>query len=390
MSETIPLNPDVLRWARESAGYSIDDIVDKIKRKTVTAETIQAWENGNDSPSYPQLETLAYNIYKRPIALFFFPEPPEEETPEQSFRTLPKEEIELIEPRVLYLIRQARSMQENLRELFGNKNPVPKKIWLDINLRNYSSVSDTATSIRKYLGTDLNTQYKFQSIDKALKHWRNLLEDFGIFIFKEAFKEDDFSGFCLYDDAFPIIFVNSSQPKNRQVFTLFHELGHLLFRTGGVDLRHDEFVKRMHGQNKRIEVFCNKFAGEFLVPTKDIKKLLVGQEINDKLLSNLANKYSVSREVILRKSLDLKYITQVFYETKVKEWETERLERPKSNKGRGPTYYQTRGAYLGEHYIETVFSKYYQGAISKSELAEYLGIKEANVGKFEGHLLSRS
>ncbi|KKL56723.1 hypothetical protein LCGC14_2242570, partial [marine sediment metagenome] len=40
-------------------------------------------------------ERLAYEIYKRPLALFFFPEPPEEETPKESFRTLPQEEIDL-------------------------------------------------------------------------------------------------------------------------------------------------------------------------------------------------------------------------------------------------------------------------------------------------------
>jgi len=45
-------------------------------------------------------------------------------------------------------------------------------------------------------------------------------------------------------------------------------LAHLLFRTGGVDLRHDDFIRRMSGNNKHIEVFCNKFAGEFLVPSE--------------------------------------------------------------------------------------------------------------------------
>ena len=37
---------------------------------------IDAWERGEASPTYIQLEDLAYEIYRRPIALFFFPNVP--------------------------------------------------------------------------------------------------------------------------------------------------------------------------------------------------------------------------------------------------------------------------------------------------------------------------
>jgi Zn-dependent peptidase ImmA (M78 family) len=58
----------------------------------------------------------------------------------------------------------------------------------------------------------------------------------------------------------------------------------------------------MSGNNKHIEVFCNKFAGEFLVPSEDVQKNLRNKSIDDNLLAGLAKKYSVSREVILQKS----------------------------------------------------------------------------------------
>ena len=387
MSERIPVNPDILRWARETAGYSIEDVVDKIKRKHVTVEVVQDWEAGNASPSYPQLEKLAYKIFKRPLALFFFPEPPEEETPEQSFRTLPQEEINLLKPKLLYLIRKAMVFRENLKELYDYANPARKKIYIDFEIKSFDSVSDVTKEVRKYLDASLDEQYALESYEAALKYWRNLLEEHGIFIFKDAFEDDEFSGFCLYDDEFPIIYINNSQAKSRQIFTLFHELAHLLFRTGGVDLRHDDFIRRMRGVNKRIEVFCNEFAGEFLVPSEDVHTYLRNKNIDDNLLSGLAKKYSVSREVILRKCFDLRYVNQAFYDAKVREWVTERLGYDSS--GSGGNYYWTQKAYLGEHYIETAFSKYYQGVISKSQLSDYLGIKEANVLKFEDHLLSR-
>ena len=388
MSESIPVNPDIMRWARETAGYSIEDVVDKIKRKRVTAKVVQDWENGNASPSYSQLEKLAYKIFKRPLALFFFPEPPEEETPRQSFRTLPRQEIDLIEPTMLYLIRKAMALRENLTELYDNVNPAKQKIFIDFEFKSSDSVSNMAKDVRKYLGSSLDEQYALKSNEDALKYWRNLLEEHGIFIFKDAFKDDDFSGFCLYDKVYPIIYINNSQAKSRQIFTLFHELAHLLFRTGGVDLRHDDFVQGMSGDNKHIEVFCNKFAGEFLVPSEDIQKHLHNESIDDNLLSDLAKKYSVSREVILRKCLDLGYVSQAFYESKVREWEPESPKNKKSSSG--GDYYRTKNAYLGDRYVETAFSKYYQGVISKSQLSDYLGIKESKVLKFEDKMLSRS
>lgn len=387
MNENIPVNPNIIRWARESTGYSIEDVVKKIDRKHVTVKVVQDWEDGNSSPTYPQLEKLAYELFKRPLALFFFPEPPEEETPRQSFRTLPQEEIGLLKPKLLHLIRKAMVFRENLKELFDYVNPAKKKIYMDFEIKNSVSVSDVAMEVRNYLGVSLNEQYALKSTEDALKYWRNLLEEHGIFIFKDSFKEDEFSGFCLYDDVFPIIYIDNNQPKIRQIFTLFHELAHLLFKTDGIDLNHDDFIQSMSGSNKQIEIFCNKFAGEFLVPTEDVKKHLRNMSINGNLLSKLARKYSVSREVILRKCLDLGYIDHEFYNAQVREWKYEILKYDRSDSG--GNYYLTKKTYVGDRYVETAFSKYYNGVISKLQLSEYLGMKEANLLKFEDHLLSR-
>ncbi|NCC61083.1 MAG: ImmA/IrrE family metallo-endopeptidase [Verrucomicrobiae bacterium] len=388
MSEQIPVNPDMLRWARETGGFGVDDVVSKLKRKRVTVETVEAWEQGVQSPSYAQLEQLAYKLYKRPLALFFFPEPPEEETPRESFRTLPRDEIKLLDPRLLYRVREARVMQENLRELFDGVNPSRRMVCVDIAIRENDAVSDVARAVRQYFGVGLNRQYALKNNDEALSFWRDVVENHGVFVFKDAFKDDECSGFCLYDDIFPVIYINNSQPKIRQIFTLFHELAHLLFRTGGVDLRHDDFVRDMRGENRRVEVFCNKFSGEFLVPTEDIMPFIINKTITDQLLMRLAGKYSVSREVILRKCLDLNQITNSFYRQKVDEWNEERKTTGASKKG-GGDYYNNQGVYLGLHYIEAAFSKFYQGSITKPQLAEYLGMKTSSVNTLENRMLLR-
>ena len=81
----------------------------------------------------------------------------------------------------------------------------------------------------------LANQYAWPDDETALKTWRKVLTDAGVFVFKDAFRVEGYSGFSLYDDEFPIIYVNNSATKTRQIFTLFHELAHLLFHTSGID-----------------------------------------------------------------------------------------------------------------------------------------------------------
>ena len=385
MSEQIPVNPDMLKWARETASLGVDDVVRKMKRKRITAETVLSWENGEDSPSYIQLERIAYEIYKRPLALFFFPEPPQEETPKQSFRTLPDYAIERLPQRIRFLIRKAKVMQLNLAELYDNANPAPRHIVRDLLFDPRVSAEQMAATVRDYLGIDLAKQRQWRNSEEALKVWRDALEEHGVFVFKDAFRVDPFSGFCLYNEQFPIIYVNNSKPKNRQIFTLFHELAHLLFRTGGIDTPLDDYLDHLEGDSRRIEVLCNRFTGEFLVPGRDFDQRTRGMAINDESIQELAETYHVSREVILRKLLDRKLVEPAVYEEKARDW----TQSAKKGSGKDGNYYRTMGAYLGERYLGTAFSRYYQNRISVEQLADYLGVKVKNVPGMESLLFPR-
>src|SRR3546814_19407488 len=68
-------------------------------------------------------------------------------------------------------------------------------------------------SVRRYLGVSLEQQCAWRDDETALKEWRAALQRVGVFVFKDAFRTDDFSGFCLYDEEFPIIYVNNSSAK---------------------------------------------------------------------------------------------------------------------------------------------------------------------------------
>ena len=382
-TEGIPVNGDVLRWARETAGLSIDDVIKKIGRKGVSYETVLAWEAEIESPTYTQLERLAYEVYKRPLAMFFFPEPPEETTPKQSFRTLPDYEIEIMPSAMRMLVRKASVFQLNLYELFENINPATKQITQDLSFAPNVSAVEMAKNVREYFSVTIEEQSSWKTIDKAFKFWREKLESNGIFVFKDAFHTDQFSGFCLYDKNFPVIYVNNSNPPTRQIFTLFHELAHLLFKTGGIDTRIDDYINYLEGDSMQIEVLCNKFAGEFLVPTEYFNLRLKNRTIDDSMIEELAHFFHVSREVILLRLLDKKLINQKYYEEKVNAW---REFIDKSSKSGQGNYYSNQGVYLGKKYIEKAFSSYYRQQITSERLADYLGVKVKNLNGMESLL----
>lgn len=383
MNEKIPVNPDILKWARQTSGMQFAEVAFKIGKDI---DTIMSWESGDNSPTYIQLEKLAYKVYKRPLALFFFPEPPDEEMPQQSFRTLPEHEIEMMSSCMHYLLKQARVMQINLAELNDNINPAKHNIIYDLTFRPNVSVKTMAVQVRDYLGIDIDTQFKWRNIDEALKAWRNSLENHGIFVFKEAFKDESFSGFCLYHERFPLIYLNNSIPKTRQIFSIFHELTHLLLCTGGVDARIDDYIDYLEGDDKKIEILCNSFTGEFLVPDSDFSHRISNITINDLSVQDLAGKYKVSREVILRKCLDRRLISRDYYTKKAEQWTYEARKRIT---GPGGNYYATKGAYLGEGYLSLAFSRYYQKKISINQLADYLGVKAKNISGMESVLFNK-
>ena len=135
-----------------------------------------------------------------------------------------------------------------------------------------------------------------------MKKWRDGLHRVGIFVFKDAFRDESYSGFSLYDDVFPIIYVNNSSAKTRQIFTLFHELAHLLFHTSGIDPLEDVY-STLPERQRRIEILCNRFAAQFLVPETAFRRRLPGPP-TERTAELLASRFKVSRETIFRKFLD--------------------------------------------------------------------------------------
>ena len=376
--ETIP-NPAVLRWARERLNLSVEELSHLVGKDP---ETIIKWEAGEDAPSYSALESLAYRHLKVPIAVFFFPEPPEGCDPVGEFRRLPDSELERLSPNTLHLVNRGVAYQDSLIEFLG---PVGSKRRIFDDLDRSVGALALARRTREYLGISVEDQFGFQDCEQAFKAWRHALEMAGVFTFKDTMKDEFISGFCLLHHAYPIIFVNNSNAHPRQVFTLAHELGHIMVGIQGVTDINEAYIGAMSGPERRREIACNAFAAEVLVPEQVFRRELGLLRVEGiSAIGTLADKYSVSREVILRRCRDFGIISDEDYSAKVEEFmlDYRRGRRPSS----GGNYYLTKLAYLGEGFTSIAFDLYRRGRISKTDLAGHLNMNGLYIDRLQQHL----
>ena len=115
-------------------------------------------ESGEASPTYVQLEKLAYDLYKRPVAVFFFPEPPKEPDPKESFRTLPDFEVANLIPDTKHAIREARAMQIALKELNRGIGANENLLLRDVRVGTRDDIVAITRRVRAYLQVPLEQQ----------------------------------------------------------------------------------------------------------------------------------------------------------------------------------------------------------------------------------------
>lgn len=379
----VGIQPEMLRWARQTVGLSVVDVAEMLKR---SKGEVEAWESGAGAPTYPQLEKLAYQLYKRPLALFFLPSPPDEAVPQREFRTLPDADLAGLSRDTYLHIRRAHAYQLALEEIFDGRNPTDRRIWEAVSLSPNQAVADQASRVREFLGINLDTQIGWKSDEHALKAWRKAIEDVGVFVFKAAFKQKDISGFCLRDDDLPVIYLNNGTSKTRQTFSLLHELAHLLININGLSKFDSSYIDRLPVTEKKLERFCNALAADVLIPSVDfaaqVKRLPENTEkATEEQFADLANRYGVSREAVLRRLFDQGRVSQAYYETKAKTWTAQKKA------GGGGDWYRNQGAYLSDRFAKEVVSRHFRHQISLEHAANLLGIKPKSYAGFEELIL---
>lgn len=383
-SPKMKINPAVLTWAREWFNMSTEYVAKKMGQKE---ETILAWENGNKQPTYRQLEKLC-NILEKPLEIFFYPDVPNIPKPSALYRSVYGGYSTEIPTEILKIISHTKNFQNNLRELTYGKNPAEKLIT-DISIS--GTIQEQTKTIREILNIPLNIQKTWTSHSQGFENWRTAFAKVGIFIIKEPFGSITYSGFCLSDTEFPVICINNTMGYQRQIFTLFHELYHLICKKNGVDLTDDENVlSKLSSEMRKMERNCDIFATEFLVPSDDFNieiKSIVNyqnylkngeyQEIVQNILQPLSKKYCVSQDVILHKLEDEQYITQT-QSYQFHKLHTNDNIRNSENKS-GGNYYSNQVCYLGRPYISLVIDSHEKYGIPDYITAEYLNTTVQNI-----------
>jgi len=285
------------------------------------------------------------------------------------------------------IIRKAKHHQLVLKQINDNINPIIKPIFKVFNLE-VANKNIFANDIREYLGITKNLQQNFKNSELAFTYYRNLIEKNGVFVFQYPLKE--VRGFSLMDSEFPIIVINSGDAPNGKIFTLFHELCHILFNVGGIFK--DFYSEELKKDPNKIEILCNKYASDILLPNIELlNDLLVlenrdNKEWSDNTLRAIALTYKVSKEVVLRKLFESDKTTQTFYsKTRIKWIEKYKhdLEKKKPTKPGGPTYHVTNLSHLGKNFVSQVLINYHSGKLTASQVSDFLSIKLNRIPEYE-------
>lgn len=371
MINRVNANPKMIKWARLDAGYELDDLPKTLKNAS-------KWESGELQPTWNDLRKLA-NKYKRPPVFYLMSEPPKkEENNIIEFRS--DEKIEEYSPELKLEIRKAkyrRAAYINLNFEMGYSIPDFSK-----NTVTEKNPKKLAEKIRKLLNTSFETQKKWlknKNNTKRYDHsiflyqWKEVLYDLGVLVFEtEDVEEEEMSGMSLYFDICPIIIINGKNKENRRIFTIMHELCHLIL--------HQSSICDVDKYNKK-ETLCNKVAAEILVPEKTLSDEKIFFKNGNVNYSGLSHLYGVSQQVIVYKLANMHKIsdsTKKLLISQIEERNQKKKEKQKqknkNSNGGGMSKIAKKKKYEGKPYSRFILNAYENEIISYSKIIRYLNI----------------
>ena len=203
--------------------------------------------------------------------------------------------------------------------------------------------------------------------DTALKHGAAFLQSVGIFEPKTPSAWRLFGLACI--DEFPIIYVNNTN-EDAADFTLFHELGHLLFHTSGNDMIDNGYIPALHGQQRRIDRL--QPVRRRIPRPRAARRAMVDRDRSEQTVEQIAQQFWVSREDY-RKFLDRGWIDHEYNARRANGWP--------EGKGGGGDYYNNQITYLGR--LHALALQQYYNRIDDAQLAKYLNTSPNNVGTLE-------
>ncbi|MGD0743412.1 MAG: XRE family transcriptional regulator [Acidimicrobiales bacterium] len=253
------VEPELLTWARSTAGL---DLAEAARKAAVDVDRLANWENGEQRPTIAKLRDLA-RVYRRPLAAFYLPEPPEDPRPPKDFRRLPGEVAGVESPELRYELRKAIARRDFALELLVANDEEAPVLGLQAQLTD--APEHLGSKIRRYLGVTPREQARWLPPYGAFNAWRDAIEFAGVLVTQLTDVElSEVRGFSISDQPLAVIAVNIKDAPNGRTFSLMHEFVHVILRQGGLcDLEDEEDRPR---DLLNVERFCNRTAAEALMP----------------------------------------------------------------------------------------------------------------------------
>ena len=381
------VNPDILIWARTTAGLSLEQAAHALgfndTRDRTAAGRLQALEAGEEETSRSVLLKMA-KAYRRSLLVFYLGEPPRTGDRGQDFRTVPGAQPPLYNPLLDALIRDLRARQAIVRDVAQDTETKP------LDFVGTASMEVPPLQLERRITERLQfslEEFRAQRTQElAFGYLHRKIEEAGIYVLllgnlgshHTNIPVEIFRGFAIADPIAPFIVINDRDARTAWSFTALHEVAHLWLGATGVSGESDE---------AQIEKYCNDVAGEMLLPAADMRAL---QHIRAMPLAQavpaitaFANARNVSRPMVAYRLLRVNAVSTGTWRQLAThfrdEWMASRDRETTDDREGGPSYYVVRRHRLGNALLEFVRRTLADGAITHTKAGQVLGVKPRNV-----------
>lgn len=365
----VDVKPELLRWACERAGRSIDSLAQR-----QSLRNLPAWVSGEERPTFKQLEKLAHATYT-PFGYFFLPRPPEESVPIPDLRTVGNRYIGRPSPDLLDTIH---AMQRRQGWLHGELTECEAEP-LDFvgSARAADDPQGVGLEMRRMVGLEDGWAAQVRTWQEAVSELRRAIEQLGVMAVingvvgnntHRKLEVEEFRGFTLCDEYAPLIFVNGADAKSAQMFTLVHELAHVWLGESG--LTDTGLISR---PSREVESWCDQAAAEFLVPAQELKACWRDVRHDKEPFMTLSRHFKISPIVGGRRAMDLRLVDRNTFFTFYKEYiEREHWLRPATG---GGDFYNNQKTRVGEKFATQVILAAKGGRLSFKEAYDLTGLR---------------
>lgn len=388
--QAVQVNPEILRWAREAAGLSLEAAARKLQFKATTklepSQKLELIELGKSDISRPLLIKMSKQ-YHRPLITFYLENPPIKGDRGQDFRQLPENYHKTDEGLVDALVRDVRVRQNILKSALEDEDEA-KALTFVGSANVQDGIAKLTKSICDTIGFSLKEFRSQKDATSAFTYLRNKVESVGVFVLMigdlgshhTSIPVDAFRGFAISDKVAPFVIINDHDAKSAWSFTLLHELAHIWLGQTGISGAFGESA---------IERFCNDVASSILLFTSELAELKFNNQTEFativELVSNFAKNRHISRSMIayrLYRSgvIDFERWHTLKAEFK-KQWEQLKAYQKTVNadKNGAPSYYVVRRHRIGNALVDLVARMTLSGTLTFSKAGKVLGVKPRNV-----------